>query len=102
MEKINLDSFDLIQLKKRLWVIKLEFDLIYGEGADVPETLDFCRQKVEQNFCFNNPETNINVVVSHLSLFVNDIPYNNFSKIMELETPLMTLMKENNLQICLN
>lgn len=102
MEKINLDSFDLIQLKKRLLGIKLEYDMIFGEGASASEVIEFCTQKVEQNFYFTNSKTSLNVVIGHLSLFVNDIPYNNFSKIMELETPLMTLMKENNLQICLN
>lgn len=102
MEKINLDSFELVQLKKRLWVIKVEYDTIFGENVSTTETLKFCKDKVEQNFYFSNPETNLNVIIGHLALFLNDIPYNNFSKVFEMETPFMAFMRENKLEICLN
>lgn len=103
MEKINLASFNINDLKRRLELIKIEYNAIFNDETDLTyELFLFATKKVKENFNLSFMTDDENTVVSHLMLFLLDIPLNKFSYVYEIETPLMEFTKENKLQICLN
>jgi hypothetical protein len=103
MEKISLASFNINDLKRRLELIKIEYTAIFDDETDLTyELFLFATKKVKENFNLSFMTDDENTVVSHLMLFLLDIPLNKFSYIYEIETPLMEFTKENKLQICLN